>query len=338
VNVAALWAAARRWYEGHSVRDQRIVLAVVASVALSLVYVGLVDPLIAYRRHVAEEIQDGQEELERAARFLGARDTLRAERDDLRRRYEVAKSHLIPADSGTLGAAALQERANAVASEKGITVQSTQVMREEPADPFRKVAVRLTLSGELRPFAEFVSGLEFGDQQLRIPFVELSRRGAVAGAKGPRTLSATVEVSGYIAPGEKKGKEPAGEAGEGAPAEAAATGEGAPAAEGAPTPDSAPAPEGAPAGEAAPGPPHPPTAEGVPPGVARPTMPGALPAPGNAPAPAPPTAPAAGGTPAPQAAAPPPTGAPAANPPDAAPHPAPLKEQPAAAPAPGEKS
>src|SRR5262245_66510851 len=70
-------------------------------------------------------------------------------------------------------------------------------MKEEAVDPYRKVAVRLTLSGELKPFAELVSGLEFG-QQLAIPFVEVNRRGAVPGAKGPRTLSATLEVTGFV--------------------------------------------------------------------------------------------------------------------------------------------
>jgi type II secretory pathway component PulM len=280
VNLAALWAAARRWYESHSVRDQRIVAGVALAIVLSLVYVGIVDPLIAYRRGVADEIQEGQEQLERAARFLGARETLAAERGDLRRRFEQAKTHLIPADSGTLGAAALQERANAIAAEKGITVQSTQVMREEPAEPFRKVAVRLTLQGELRPFADFVAGLEYGPQELRIPFVEVSRRGAVAGAKGPRTLTSTVEVSGYIAPAAAATpKDAAGDAGE-APAAAeggGAAGEGAP--EGGPPPGG-PAPEGGPAAEAKPA-----TApEGMPVPEVKP-LPEVEPAPGGMPAP-----------------------------------------------------
>jgi type II secretory pathway component PulM len=316
VNLAALWAAARRWYESHSVRDQRIVAGVALAIVLSLVYVGIVDPLIAYRRGVADEIQEGQEQLERAARFLGARETLAAERGELRRRYEQAKTHLIPADSGTLGAAALQERANAIAAEKGITVQSTQVMREEPAEPFRKVAVRLTLSGELRPFAEFVSGLEYGPQELRIPFVEVSRRGAVAGAKGPRTLTSTVEVSGYIAPAQAATpKDAAGDAGEvPTAAEGGPAGEGGPAAEGGPAGEGAPVPggpaaEGTPSGEAKPAPggaavpeakPLPDVKlppEGIPVPQAQP-LPGAPPTPEAKPAPDP--GPAAGGAPAPE--------------------------------------
>jgi type II secretory pathway component PulM len=207
VNPRALWATAQRWYASHSVRDRRIVMGVGFAALASFVYLGVVDPVLAYRKHVDEEISDGLEELERSARFLAAADSLRAEREQLHKRLEEEKSRLLPGDSGTLGAAALQERANAIAAAKGITVQSTQVMREEPADPFRKVSVRLTISGELKPFADFLASLEYGPQQLNLPFVEVSRRGAVAGAKGPRTLSATVEVSGFLrGTPEKEGK------------------------------------------------------------------------------------------------------------------------------------
>ena len=198
MNLRQLWDSFQRWYAGHSPRDRGILAGVGALIVLSILYLGMIEPIIHYRRGVAEEIADAQEQLEHAARFLAAADALRAERDDLNHQLEQAKQRLLPAGSGTLGAAALQERANAIAAEKGITVQSTQVMKEEVADPFRKVAIRLTLSGELRPFAEFLAGLEYGPQQLAIPFLEVSRRGAVAGAKGPRTLSATVEVGGYL--------------------------------------------------------------------------------------------------------------------------------------------
>ena len=198
MNPRALWASALRWYSEHPARDRRIIAGVGIAVAFSLVYVGAVEPLRAYRRRVAEEISEGHDRLERAARFVAAVDTLRAERAELKKRLAQAQSRLLPGDSGTLAAAALQERANTLASEKGVSVLSTQVMREEAADPFRKVAVRLTLSAELKPFADLVSGLEYGPQQLTVPFVEVSRRGAVPGAKGPRLLSATVEVSGYL--------------------------------------------------------------------------------------------------------------------------------------------
>jgi type II secretory pathway component PulM len=224
VNLRELWRSAQRWYAAHSPRDRYIILGVAVAAGLSLLYVGLVEPLIHYRRAVAAEIAEGQEQLERGARFLAAADSVRAERDDLRQRLDQAKERLLPGGSGTLGAAALQERANSIAAEKGIAVQSTQVMKEEAAEPFRKVAIRLTLSGELKPFSEFVAGLEYGPQQLAIPFIEVSRRGAVPGVKGPRTLAATVEVSGYLL-GEQAPKPPEAEPAEAEPDASAAPGE-----------------------------------------------------------------------------------------------------------------
>ena len=198
MNWRALWAQVVRWYAARPPRDRRIWGGVGVLVALSLLYLGVVKPVIGYRQGVKREIGEGLDQLEHARRFLAAADGLRAERDDQRQKLAQAKQRLLPGSSGTLGAAALQERANSLAAEKGVTVQSTQVMKEEPVDPFRKIAIRLTLSGELRPLAELLSGLEYGPQQLSIPFIEVSRRGAVPGAKGPRTLSATVEVSGYL--------------------------------------------------------------------------------------------------------------------------------------------
>ncbi len=245
--LQALWASARTWYAGHSQRDQRIILGVIVLTGLSLVYVGIIVPVRDYRSAVAEEIAEKQGDLERASRLIGAVDSLRAERETLRKKLTQARTRLLPGRSGTLGAAALQERANAIATEKGITVQSTQVMKEEQLDPYRKVAVRLTLSGEIRPFAELVSGLEYG-QQLGIPFVEVSRRGAVPGAKGPRTLSATVEVTGFVLAEDAKAEEQPPAEGEGGEA-AAPAGDGAPLAPGPPDAPPVPSPVPAPAPE-----------------------------------------------------------------------------------------
>lgn len=236
--LQALWANARTWYAGHSQRDQRIILGVIAATALSIFYVMVIVPVRDFRQAVADEIAEGHDQLQRSARLIAALESLRAEREGLKKRLTQARTRLLPGTSGTLGAAALQERANAIASEKGVTVQSTQVMREETIEPYRKVSVRLTLSGEIKPFAELLSGLEFG-QQLVIPFVEVTRRGAVAGAKGPRTLSATVEVNGFVLAEAPKPDEGDG----GGTPDGDAPSEGAPAIPGAPAPPVAPGAE-----------------------------------------------------------------------------------------------
>jgi type II secretory pathway component PulM len=196
--LAGLWPPAKAWYDGHSTRDRRVVGAVLAAIVLSLVYVVVVEPIRDWRRAVADEIEEGLERLERSQRLVAALDDLRAEHDDLKAQLGRARKRLLPGGSGTLGAAALQERANDLAATHGVIVRTAQVMREEPADPYRKVAVRLTLSGELGPVALLLAGLEYGGE-LSVPFMEISRRGASARSTGPRTLSSTVEVAGFIA-------------------------------------------------------------------------------------------------------------------------------------------
>jgi Tfp pilus assembly protein PilO len=219
--LQALWGRLQGWYAGHSRRDQRIILSVLTFAAVCLVYLYGFVPLREYRQRVSDEISEGRDQLARSARILSSADSLRSERSELEKRLKQTRTHLLPGRGGTLGAAALQERTNSLAAEKGITVQSTQVMKEEALDPYRKVSVRLTLSGELKPFAELLSGLEY-DQQLAIPFVEANRRGAVPGAKGPRTIQATVEVTGFVLGEGAKGEEAKAEeakAEEGAPVE-----------------------------------------------------------------------------------------------------------------------
>ena len=223
LRLQALGVAAKMWYAGHSPREQRIILGVLTFAGLCLVYLWGWIPMRDYQQSVADEIVEGQEQLKRSVRIVRSADSLRAERESLEKKLTQARQRLLPGRGATLGAAALQERANALAAEKGIAVQSTQVMKDEALDPYRKVAIKLVLSGELKPFAELVSALEFG-QQLAVPNVEVNRRGVAPGAKGPRTLSATLEVAGFVLAEDAKVDEApaAGEAG----AEPAPTGDG----------------------------------------------------------------------------------------------------------------
>ncbi len=269
--LQALWDGAQRWYAGHSQRDQRIILGVLAFAVVCLLYLYGWVPVRDYRARVADEIGEGEEQLRRAVRIVGASDSLRVERESLQKKLKTARERLLPGRGATLGAAALQDRANALAAEKGIAVQSTQVMKDEALPPYRKVAIRLVLSGELQPLAELVSGLEFG-QQLAVPFLEVNRRGAAPGAKGPRTLSSTLEVAGFVLAEDAKGDDTGG-------AEPAAADGSAPG--GAPAPPTTVAPVGAPASPPAPPaavvPPPPGAPAGAPPPVVAPAPPGANP-------------------------------------------------------------
>jgi hypothetical protein len=203
--LASYWAPVVRWYGGYSPRDQRIILGVAVVAALSFLYVGPVEMVRAYRRGVQGEMAEGQHQIERSLKTLRGVEGLRRERDELKQRLKVARGNLLPGGSGTLGAAALEERASDLAKAKGVEVRTKQVMREEVVEPFRKVAVRFTLAGDVGAIAGMLAGLEY-DHHFTVPFMELSRRGALVAANSPRTLTATVEVSGYVSSGEGGGE------------------------------------------------------------------------------------------------------------------------------------
>ena len=113
--------------------------------------------------------------------------------------YQATVAELVPGDTPTLAAAALQDRVSALASEKKVSVQTTQVLKDEPLGPFRQVSLRVTASGELHDLADFLTALEFGPLRVSIPFIELSRRGAMVRKQGVgRTVSATIQVSGVV--------------------------------------------------------------------------------------------------------------------------------------------
>ena len=203
--LAGYWAPVVRWYGGYARRDQRIILGVALVAVLSFLYVGPIEMVRDYRRGVEEQMSDGLQQVERSLKTLRGAEGLRRERDELKARLKTARANLLPGGSGTLGAAALEERASDLAAAKGVEVRTKQVMKEEVVEPFRRVAVRFTLAGDVGAIAGMLAGLEY-DNHFTVPFMELSRRGALVGANVPRTLTATVEVAGYVSSGEGGGE------------------------------------------------------------------------------------------------------------------------------------
>jgi hypothetical protein len=178
-------------------RQQRLYVVLGVVVVLFVLRFGI-GWLLDYRQGVKEDIQLTADRLANARRTVTRGPELERQLGALRQRYDEAVSHLVPGDTPTLAAAALQERVSALAVEKGVSLQTTQVMRDEAMGPFRKVSLRITASGDLRQLADFISQLEFGDLRVNVPFIELSRRGAARRENTARSVSATLEVNGVV--------------------------------------------------------------------------------------------------------------------------------------------
>lgn len=231
-----------RW-AGFSARERQLIGVAGGVFVLLLVYTLVISPFLSYRQDLQDEIAAHRAQIENGKAYLARTADLARQRDQMAKAFQQVRSQLVAGDTPTLAAANLQNTLHGLAGEKGVEIQSTQVMRDDLVGDFRRISVRITVTGDLKPLADFLAGVEHGQTRVSIPFLEISRRGAALRGKSARALSATLEVNAFIqgaapAPGAKgaEAKPAAGGAAEGA----------APAAEGAPVAPPAAAPSGAP--------------------------------------------------------------------------------------------
>ena len=228
-----------RW-DQFSGRERRLIGAAGGVLALFLLHLLVISPFLAYRQDLQDEIAGHREKLENGKAYLARTADITRQREQLQKLYQQVHSQLVPGDTPTLAAANLQNTLHSLAGEKGVEIQSTQVMRDDSVGEFRRIAVRITITGDLKQVADFLAGVEHGPTRVQIPFLEISRRGAVLRGKAARALSATIEVNAFLqgAPTEGAGAKTAGakpatgEGGDTAPA----PGSGAPGAGPAPSP------------------------------------------------------------------------------------------------------
>jgi hypothetical protein len=179
-------------------RQQRLYLAL--GVVVLLVFARFATGwFMELRASVKDDVRLTAQRLATARRLAERAPETQKQFESLQTRYQATVAELVPGDTPTLAAAALQDRVSALASEKKVSVQTTQVLKDEPLGPFRQVSLRVTASGELHDLAEFLADLEFGPLRVSIPFIELSRRGAMVRRQGVgRTVSATIQVSSVV--------------------------------------------------------------------------------------------------------------------------------------------
>lgn len=95
---------------------------------------------------------------------------------EIAKRLEAQQSRLTGGATATQVAAELQGAVSAMASTAGLNVLSSQILKEEEVDGFKRVGVRLTLSGDLEGIAKLVASIEGGDKDLVVSHLEINRK------------------------------------------------------------------------------------------------------------------------------------------------------------------
>jgi Type II secretion system (T2SS), protein M subtype b len=162
---------------------------------------GIVESYLAYTAYLEEEIEQEVQRVAKMQRQRDRREQIATQVNVLRQRFQETRQRLIPGGTPALAAAHLQERIQTLASQSGLELVTTQVMRDEAVGEFRKIAVQVTLRGELPAVADFVAGVEYGDWLLAVMTLEVrsTYNLRVRPKEGPRNpLTITLEVGGVM--------------------------------------------------------------------------------------------------------------------------------------------
>jgi len=131
--------------------------------------------------------------IENYHRILGRGDAADHRRDLLEQRYRQAQGRLVAGSTPTQVGAELQGRLSSLAGDAELQVLSSQILKEEEVEGFRRVGVRLTLSGTLEGVAKLVSSVETGDQDLAVTLLEINRK--LGASRQPTTSRATTSAA-----------------------------------------------------------------------------------------------------------------------------------------------
>lgn len=191
----------RQWWQHLSARERLLAGLALAALALVVVRYGIVEPYLAYTAYLEEEIEQGAQRAAKMRRQLDRREQIVTQVSLLRQRFQETKQKLIPGGTPALAAAHLQERIQTLAVQSGLELVTTQVMRDEAVGEFRKIAVQVTLRGELPAVADFVAGVEYSEWLLAVATLEIrsTYNVRVRPREGPRNpLTITLEVGGIM--------------------------------------------------------------------------------------------------------------------------------------------
>lgn len=197
-----------RW-AAFSARERYLVIGAVAVAVVVVIRYAPLPAVGSLASGSGEDTWVQLQKIESYRKILARGDSASKQNGELRARYEAAKNRLVPGSTPTQVGAALQGRLSQMASDAGLNVLSSQILKDEQYADFRRVGVRMTLSGELDGVTKMLSAIETGPADMAITLLEVNRKlGAsrrpptpssrAASPAAAATLTATLEVKTFM--------------------------------------------------------------------------------------------------------------------------------------------
>ena len=159
-----------------SKRERYLILAaVMAALAVAGRYAPFV-PMISSEEQGPDATWVRMQKVKNFHRIIGRSDAVTARTSAIETRYKAAGKRLIEGVTPTQVGAELQGRLSQMAGDAGLNVLSSQILKPEDVEEFRRVGVRMTLSGELDGMARMVSSVESDRKDLAVTLLEINRK------------------------------------------------------------------------------------------------------------------------------------------------------------------
>ncbi len=184
---------AERW-EAFSQRERYLVIAAGALGLMALLYNSPLARLGDLSSGGGEDERWVQlQKIENYQKLLARSEAANERTATLRVRYNQNQQKLIEGETPTQVGAELQGRMSTLASDAGLNVLSSQIVKEDEVEPFRRVGVRITLSGTLEGVTRLLSSIESGTTALSVTHLEINRK--LGASRRPPTRGAVSSVA-----------------------------------------------------------------------------------------------------------------------------------------------
>jgi general secretion pathway protein M len=176
----------------------RLLALTLLLVVLGGLYLLAVVPLLDFYTERAETLESRQ--------MLAPRlNALAAELPELQVRlaqlHAQAQNRKVTLDgsSDAIASANLESRIEALASSAGATIGSTEALPAETRGPYRRIGLRIVLSGTYETVVKLIAALEETDPPLVIDDLQLHGMLRRPGLPGPQEINGTLDVYGFRA-------------------------------------------------------------------------------------------------------------------------------------------
>lgn len=174
-------------------RRNRLLAVGLLAVLLGGTWLGAIRPLIGAFVGQAHELEDARSKRANFTRIIAERPVLEQQLEVLNQ-AAMAQHWTLAADTEGVAAAVLQKLVKAASDRAGANLQSTQVKQIRPDGPYRRVGLRVQLTGTLAELREVLLTLEANQPLIYGEGLELRSRQQMRSSGSTVSEDRTLEI------------------------------------------------------------------------------------------------------------------------------------------------